>query len=180
MCQNTLSAALEQLHIAPILLFRLHKERVFYVSEKIMKQAANVARENLISLGMYQGESRRDTSSCGFGSWSVSISTKSKKKTILFTRTFAIDCLIYWKLWHLCHWRERREKTYTDIAVNSKYEFFNSADPFLALSFDSCIDRLYRTGWNQLYHFIGIKKIFFAVPCFFTGTAKVPCYATGT
>jgi hypothetical protein len=42
---------------------RLHKERVFYVSEKIMKQAANVARENLISLGMYQRESRRGTGS---------------------------------------------------------------------------------------------------------------------
>jgi len=54
----------EQLHIAPLfLLFRLHKERVFYVSEKIMKQAANVARENLISLGMDQRESRRGTGS---------------------------------------------------------------------------------------------------------------------
>jgi ribosome biogenesis protein Nip4 len=42
---------------------RLHKERVYYVSEKIMKQAANVARENLVSLGIsgfslhYKGQS---------------------------------------------------------------------------------------------------------------------------
>jgi len=31
--------------------FRLHKDRVYYVSEKIMKLGSNVARENLISLG---------------------------------------------------------------------------------------------------------------------------------
>jgi hypothetical protein len=65
MCQNTLSATLvncvKNNCTAPdfFLLSRLHKERVFYVSEKIMKQAANVARENLISLGMDQRESSR-------------------------------------------------------------------------------------------------------------------------
>jgi len=36
--------------------FRLHRERVFYVSEKIMRMAANVARENLISLGTCFGK----------------------------------------------------------------------------------------------------------------------------
>jgi len=36
--------------------FRLHRERVYYVSEKIMKQAGNVARENLISLGTCFGK----------------------------------------------------------------------------------------------------------------------------
>lgn len=36
--------------------FRLHRERVFYVSERIMRQAANVARENLISLGTCFGK----------------------------------------------------------------------------------------------------------------------------
>ena len=32
-------------------MFRLHKDRVYYVSEKIMKLAANVSRDNLVSLG---------------------------------------------------------------------------------------------------------------------------------
>ena len=36
--------------------FRLNKERVFYVSERIMKQAANVARSNLLSLGTCFGK----------------------------------------------------------------------------------------------------------------------------
>jgi len=36
--------------------FRLHKDRVYYVSEKIMRQAANVARENLVSLGTCFGK----------------------------------------------------------------------------------------------------------------------------
>ena len=36
--------------------FRLHRDRVYYVSEKIMKQASNVARENLISLGTCFGK----------------------------------------------------------------------------------------------------------------------------
>jgi len=36
--------------------FRLHRERVFYVSERIMKQAAHVARENLLSLGTCFGK----------------------------------------------------------------------------------------------------------------------------
>lgn len=36
--------------------FRLHRDRVYYVSEKIMKQAGNVARENLISLGTCFGK----------------------------------------------------------------------------------------------------------------------------
>jgi len=31
--------------------FRYHKDRVFYVSEALMKRAGNVARENLLSLG---------------------------------------------------------------------------------------------------------------------------------
>ncbi|KAH7956264.1 hypothetical protein HPB52_007770 [Rhipicephalus sanguineus] len=36
--------------------FRLHKDRVYYVSEKIMKLANNVARENLISMGTCFGK----------------------------------------------------------------------------------------------------------------------------
>merc|ERR1711971_899977 len=36
--------------------FRLHRERVFYVAERIMKQAAHVARENLLSLGTCFGK----------------------------------------------------------------------------------------------------------------------------
>merc|ERR1711971_1339249 len=34
----------------------LHRNRVYYVSEKIMKQAANVARDNLVSLGTCFGK----------------------------------------------------------------------------------------------------------------------------
>merc|ERR1712165_436426 len=36
--------------------FRLHRERVYYVSEQIMKQAGNVARENLVCLGTCFGK----------------------------------------------------------------------------------------------------------------------------
>ncbi len=36
--------------------FRLHRERVYYVSERIMKQALNVARESLVSLGTCFGK----------------------------------------------------------------------------------------------------------------------------
>jgi 60S ribosome subunit biogenesis protein NIP7 len=36
--------------------FRLHRDRVYYVSERIMKLAANVARDNLISLGTCFGK----------------------------------------------------------------------------------------------------------------------------
>ena len=36
--------------------FRLHKDRVYYVSERIMKRATNVARKNLISLGVCIGK----------------------------------------------------------------------------------------------------------------------------
>merc|ERR1711915_850621 len=36
--------------------FRLHKDRVYYVSEKIMKQAANVSRDNLVSFGTCFGK----------------------------------------------------------------------------------------------------------------------------
>ena len=36
--------------------FRLHKERVFYVSERLMKQAANVKRPNLLSFGTCFGK----------------------------------------------------------------------------------------------------------------------------
>merc|ERR1711902_313868 len=36
--------------------FRLHRERVYYVSERIMKQAANVAKDHLISLGTCFGK----------------------------------------------------------------------------------------------------------------------------
>jgi hypothetical protein len=149
MCQNTLSAALlnclkkEQLHSTGFfLLFRLHKERVFYVSEKIMKQAANVARENLISLGMNWRESRRGKGSvvdpdpvgsasfCRSGSTSFGgsgsasfrririgsgiilpdpVESKVKKNQNKFQKT-AKYCLIYWKLWYLWNWRERRDK----------------------------------------------------------------------
>ena len=36
--------------------FRLHKERVYYASEKIMKAAANVAKEDLVSFGVCIGK----------------------------------------------------------------------------------------------------------------------------
>ena len=36
--------------------FRLHRDRVYYVSERNMKQAANVARENLVCLGTCFGK----------------------------------------------------------------------------------------------------------------------------
>jgi 60S ribosome subunit biogenesis protein NIP7 len=36
--------------------FRLHKDRVYYVSESIMRKATNVARENLASLGVCFGK----------------------------------------------------------------------------------------------------------------------------
>lgn len=36
--------------------FRFHKDRVYYVAEDIMKRAANVCRENLISLGVCFGK----------------------------------------------------------------------------------------------------------------------------
>ncbi|XP_033115219.1 60S ribosome subunit biogenesis protein NIP7 homolog isoform X2 [Anneissia japonica] len=36
--------------------FRFHRERVYYVSELIMKRAANISRENLISFGSCFGK----------------------------------------------------------------------------------------------------------------------------
>lgn len=36
--------------------FRLHRDRVFYVSEDIMKKASHVARENLVSFGTCFGK----------------------------------------------------------------------------------------------------------------------------
>lgn len=36
--------------------FRLHKDRVFYISEELMKRAANVARPNLVSFGTCFGK----------------------------------------------------------------------------------------------------------------------------
>ena len=36
--------------------FRLHRDRVFYVSEPVMKLAASVARPNLIGLGVCLGK----------------------------------------------------------------------------------------------------------------------------
>lgn len=36
--------------------FRLHEDRVYYVSEEIMRKATNVARENLISIGTCIGK----------------------------------------------------------------------------------------------------------------------------
>ncbi|XP_064611322.1 60S ribosome subunit biogenesis protein NIP7 homolog [Liolophura sinensis] len=36
--------------------FRLHRDRVFYVREDIMKKAGNVSRENLLSLGTCYGK----------------------------------------------------------------------------------------------------------------------------
>lgn len=36
--------------------FRLHRDRVYYVSEDIMKRATNVCRENLISFGVCFGK----------------------------------------------------------------------------------------------------------------------------
>ena len=40
--------------------FRLHKDRVFYVSEKAMRMATNVARGNLVSLGTCFGRFNRN------------------------------------------------------------------------------------------------------------------------
>ncbi|XP_028394134.1 60S ribosome subunit biogenesis protein NIP7 homolog [Dendronephthya gigantea] len=36
--------------------FRLHKDRIYYVRENIMRKATNVARENLVSLGTCFGK----------------------------------------------------------------------------------------------------------------------------
>jgi 60S ribosome subunit biogenesis protein NIP7 len=36
--------------------FRIHCERVFYVSEEIMKKAGNVGRDNLVSLATSMGK----------------------------------------------------------------------------------------------------------------------------
>lgn len=36
--------------------FRLHRERIYYVSEKIVKLASNVAKDNLLSLGTCFGK----------------------------------------------------------------------------------------------------------------------------
>jgi len=36
--------------------FRLHKDRVYYVNDDIMKKAGNIARENLVSLGTCFGK----------------------------------------------------------------------------------------------------------------------------
>ena len=36
--------------------FRLHKERVYYVSERAMRQAANIARDDLVALGTCFGK----------------------------------------------------------------------------------------------------------------------------
>lgn len=36
--------------------FRLHKNRVYYCSEKLMKKAASISRENLISFGSCFGK----------------------------------------------------------------------------------------------------------------------------
>eukprot|EP00731_Ephydatia_muelleri_P015464 Em0008g1184a len=36
--------------------FRLHKDRVYYVSEELMKKASNVQRKNLLSLGSCVGK----------------------------------------------------------------------------------------------------------------------------
>ncbi|XP_041377938.1 60S ribosome subunit biogenesis protein NIP7 homolog [Gigantopelta aegis] len=36
--------------------FRLHRERIFYVREELMKRAGNVSRENLISMGTCFGK----------------------------------------------------------------------------------------------------------------------------
>ena len=39
-----------------IFYFRYHKDRVYYVSEELMKRAASCARENLISFGVCFGK----------------------------------------------------------------------------------------------------------------------------
>ncbi|CAL8126964.1 unnamed protein product [Orchesella dallaii] len=36
--------------------FRLHKERIYYVSEEIMKKAGNISRDNLVCLGTCLGK----------------------------------------------------------------------------------------------------------------------------
>jgi len=36
--------------------FRLHRERVYYVSEEIMKKAGNISRDNLVCLGTCMGK----------------------------------------------------------------------------------------------------------------------------
>eukprot|EP00002_Diphylleia_rotans_P035526 TRINITY_DN7767_c0_g2_i1.p1 TRINITY_DN7767_c0_g2~~TRINITY_DN7767_c0_g2_i1.p1 ORF type:complete len:181 (-),score=40.39 TRINITY_DN7767_c0_g2_i1:385-927(-) len=36
--------------------FRLHKDRVYYVSERVMKKATNIARDNLVALGVLVGK----------------------------------------------------------------------------------------------------------------------------
>ena len=36
--------------------FRLHKDRVYYVSERVMRQATSVARDDLIALGVCFGK----------------------------------------------------------------------------------------------------------------------------
>lgn len=36
--------------------FRLHKERVYYVSERVVRQATSVARDDLVSLGTCFGK----------------------------------------------------------------------------------------------------------------------------
>ncbi|KAL8625516.1 ribosome biosynthesis protein nip7 [Nucella lapillus] len=39
--------------------FRLHKERVYYISEELMKKAGNIAGDNLLSLGTNFGKFTR-------------------------------------------------------------------------------------------------------------------------
>ena len=36
--------------------FRLHKERVYYVSERVMRQATSIARDDLVALGTCFGK----------------------------------------------------------------------------------------------------------------------------
>jgi 60S ribosome subunit biogenesis protein NIP7 len=36
--------------------FRLHKERVFYISERVMKLATNIGKKELLSLGVCFGK----------------------------------------------------------------------------------------------------------------------------
>jgi 60S ribosome subunit biogenesis protein NIP7 len=49
--KNKKAAPKEQTHV-----FRLHKDRIFYVSEQVMKAAVHIPRKNLVSLGTCIGK----------------------------------------------------------------------------------------------------------------------------
>ena len=64
--------------------FRLHKDRVFYASERVMRQAGSVARDELVSMGVCFGrftKSRTNRPTKHTTNFSTSSSSKVTSKS---------------------------------------------------------------------------------------------------